>query len=988
MELFGFKKPKWESNDPKERLTGIQELGEQDAELLEKIAVEDEEKDIRHIALGKINELPALERLVVQLQDAELKDIALAKINKIYAESLVSAQALTPAEETLLTKINDPEVLSDVAVRAVSTDIRLTAIASIDNENLLSSIVEQRCGKEPACAALEKIEDAGLLKHLAEKASNKTARTLATEKLAAVQTKGQNSAQKNDPENELAKLLKEAEALADSNQWDFAVSRLEEIQGIWLQHDPQGKHPHKTSLDDACSLFTDRRDEFDRRRENERRKADEFSSKVKMLEEICTEIENLTGSIAEDVVDHFRAATVKWPESSKIPKIEPFTSLSARFSRARHSFQEVQEQIVSERNRFTEIGDDLDRLERKIRDKEWQQAKIPAEQLAKNLDKLHFRFFDAGLLKERLQAIGKQLDERDNELKKSRDLKKQEAITERQRICAELEALIEAEKRSEAEKKVKVLRKKWAALRHFSEKDDNDLINRFNIALERFQERQREFFAQRDWQYWANKNLKEELCQAMESLDEVDDLGYVSENVKDAQAKWKQIGPVAREDAEQLWQRFHTACQRNFERCRPYFADLDQIRAANLERMEAICLEAEALTEATAWEQTAAKLKALQSEWKSFSPLPRRKEIKLYRRFRHACNTFFGRLNEHYDLLNEERLRNLKEKEKLCAKVEDLVADPKPGHGKVIRDLQFQWKKIGAVPRSEGKAVWKRFRKACDQFFEWLDEYRLQNFQLKEKLCEQVEEIVASVNKESDRREVAATLTELQRKWKEIGPVPQAKKEEIWQRFNKPCNEFFQARRERFKKIDEERLENLKKKMEMLQKAEELGVSANSKEVAEQLSHLQEQWRETGPAPREEDSSLNEQFKASCDAFFEGRHQFFENLQQDRFENQKRKEALCFQLEKILGIDPPIQDSKNDKKALTLADEIKLALEINFALRGMGDDRRRKSDEVRRMQQEWKKIGPVPQDQEQLLWGRFRRALDVFFEKEPQKSGK
>ncbi len=448
--------------------------------------------------------------------------------------------------------------------------------------------------------------------------------------------------------------------------------------------------------------------------------------------------------------------------------------------------------------------------------------------------------------------------------------------------------------------------------------------------------------------------------------------------MKTAQARWKEIGPVPRQQANELWERFRTVCDEQFARVKAYYEQLDKERDANLERKLELVKQAEALQESTDWRETGDALKALQEQWKEIGPAPRQRDQQVYGRFRQACDHFFGRAREHFEEQQAERLENQQHKEAICVKAEELressdwwdtIAD--------IKSLRERWKDIGPAPHDQEEALWQRFQAACQVFFDRLDAVRPDHLKQKEAICEEAETLVADPGDTAENT-VADRLKELQAAWREIGPAPQEQEQGLWDRFRKACDTFFGARREHFREIYEEREEKLTRKRAILEEAEHAAEHDAGREVADKLKALQQEWKEIGPIPTPEDAELYQQFRQLCNAFFEERKQEYQEFRATLLENQRRKEELCARLESLLGQSPA---NTPRSSTLDLADELRIALESNFVLGSENAEGRRHAafDEVKKIQAVWKSIGPVPRRVEQSLWRRYRAALDTFY---------
>jgi hypothetical protein len=222
-----------------------------------------------------------------------------------------------------------------------------------------------------------------------------------------------------------------------------------------------------------------------------------------------------------------------------------------------------------------------------------------------------------------------------------------------------------------------------------------------------------------EWQRWANAGLQEELCARVEALVQVEDLALAARQLREAQAQWKAVAIAPRDQSQALWTRFKVASDAVRARCDVYFAALAEQQSANAAKKEALCGQAEALSQSTDWIKTAEAIKSLQAEWKKVGPAPRAAEKALWERFHAACDAFFTRRREDLQHRKEEWSTNLARKEALCAQAEALAETTDWAKGiEEIKRLQVEWKTIGPVRKTKADAIWARFRAACDLFFE------------------------------------------------------------------------------------------------------------------------------------------------------------------------------------------------------------------------------------------------------------------------------
>jgi len=216
-----------------------------------------------------------------------------------------------------------------------------------------------------------------------------------------------------------------------------------------------------------------------------------------------------------------------------------------------------------------------------------------------------------------------------------------------------------------------------------------------------------------------NYRRKEELVVKAEELSPSTEWKSTSEAIKALQAEWKGIGPVPQERSQELWQRFRKAGNTFFERLQEHRKETAQGTEENLHLKEALCVRAEELSQSTDWKGTAEAIKALQAEWKAVGPAPREQADAVWKRFRKAADVFFARRKEHSDTLRKEQEENLRRKEALVARAEELSQSTQwKATVQMIKEVQAEWRTIGPAPSNKAESVWRRFRAAIDLFFE------------------------------------------------------------------------------------------------------------------------------------------------------------------------------------------------------------------------------------------------------------------------------
>lgn len=330
-------------------------------------------------------------------------------------------------------------------------------------------------------------------------------------------------------------------------------------------------------------------------------------------------------------------------------------------------------------------------------------------------------------------------------------------------------------------------------------------------------------------------------------------------------------------------------------------------------------------------------------------------EDALENRFNEAMNIFkANRAKQNEDLENQKQ-ENFAKKQALLEELKQIIASDE-SLKKTYDDfhaLQDRWKEIGPVPAAENANLWNNYHFLVEQFFdkvrigrELRDLDMKKNLDAKIELCEKAEELL----NEKSLTKAFKALQQLHEEWKEIGPVPQEKKEDIWNRFKAASTKINQIRREHYSKIQEEQTANLEAKKGLCEKAEEIvgetysSVNAWQKKTTE-LTDIFKAWKEVGAAAKKENEDIWSRFKSSMDTFYANKKEFFSTLKDKQVENFERKVQLCIEAEGLM-------ESSEWKKT---------------------------TDEMKRLQEEWKTIGPVPKRHTDKIWKRFRAACDTFF---------
>ena len=312
-----------------------------------------------------------------------------------------------------------------------------------------------------------------------------------------------------------------------------------------------------------------------------------------------------------------------------------------------------------------------------------------------------------------------------------------------------------------------------------------------------------------------------QLCEEAEALVLEPSVINAFHKLQKLHDQWRETGPVANEYKEQLWERFREASAKVNKRHQEYFNSIKEEQKRNLELKTELCVKTEELVAAPLstrkeWNKASDQLIEIQKVWKTIGFAPKKDNTKVYERFRNACDKFFENKRNFYLQIKAEMENNLHLKNDICAAAEALQES---SEWKKVTDeliaLQKRWKEIGPVSRRYSDAVWKRFRSACDKFFERktaffssLDSQYEENLSKKRQLLDELKSFAA------EGKEIGfETLKELQRRWAEIGFVPIKQKEAIQKEYRKAVDAIFAKLRGNEK---EHRMERFKGKISSL----------------------------------------------------------------------------------------------------------------------------------------------------------------------------
>lgn len=338
-----------------------------------------------------------------------------------------------------------------------------------------------------------------------------------------------------------------------------------------------------------------------------------------------------------------------------------------------------------------------------------------------------------------------------------------------------------------------------------------------------------------------------------------------------------------------------------------YYREIENNKNENLAKKNDLLEKLRVLTDGEDDAHSFETFKEIQTQWKAIGSVPGSHSRTLWANYNALVDRFYDQRNIYFELKELDRKRNLETKIELCERAEKLAEVEKIKDAvKELNELHHEFKHVGPVPREDKENVWLRFKAASDAVYARRDAYMADLQESFSKNKEEKDKLIAEVTVfaefTSDRiKEWNAKTKEilaLQKKWEAIGPVARAHTKETNKGFWTAFKAFFSNKNAFFKKLDGEREDNLKRKVELVAKANALKESSDWDKTSAELKNLQEEWKKVGPVPEKQREKVFQEFKVACDFFFERRREQFGKQDQEQSDNLAKKKAICDTLEK------------------------------------------------------------------------------------------
>ncbi|MGM9723054.1 MAG: DUF349 domain-containing protein [Prevotella sp.] len=393
------------------------------------------------------------------------------------------------------------------------------------------------------------------------------------------------------------------------------------------------------------------------------------------------------------------------------------------------------------------------------------------------------------IVKERRQKVFMEL-----EAEKQENLKKKLDIIEKVKAMATT-----PEEANQSYTEFKTLQQQWKEIKNVPADKANELWRNYQLYVEQFYDLLKLNSEAREYDFKKNLEAKTKLCEAAEKLADEEDVLSAFRKLQDLHIEYRETGPVAKELREEIWARFKAASTVINKRHQQYFEQLRANEEENLAKKTVLCEKVEEIAareckNSSEWDSNSKEIIAIQQEWKTIGFAPQKMNVKIFERFRAACDIFFVKKNEHFKEIKKKLAENAEKKKALVEKAQALAdsTDWKSTSDKLIA-LQKEWKTIGMVPKKYGDRLWNDFLTACNKFFDARNEANAGTRNEETANLEKKREIVEKLKGllEEKPEGLQETVQKLVDEYGKVGHVPYKEKDNIYNEYHEVLGKIY-----------------------------------------------------------------------------------------------------------------------------------------------------------------------------------------------------
>ena len=940
--------PEWKDADPGVRIVAVQQLAPEDADadgILSQVVRDDTDARVRQAAVERLGNPQLLKTVVSDDPDEAVRATAVATLLDLACSSEGESVGAAALEG-----LTNPRDLADVARIASREVIAYAALQRVTETKSLGAVARRADHVGVRLEALRRITDPDELTTVAIKSEHKDVALAALERLIDEPV---------PPEDAIGAIAARAKNKVTARRAKAARRDREQVAA-------------SVAVDDAATA--------------ER-------------QEVCTQLDALADSVDwSAVTDGLREAEGAW---AKLPPLEPADDLAVRFiaaaemlrtrfdahyraqaelQRRREAHAAAAEPRIALCERVEQVGGD--RAPEVIDAGKIEWADLPASEALDEDEAVGLtrRFEDGCAAALRRHAHQDEI---------------QEWRAQVVRALEPIEAQVGAARLQEVAAAWPAVKKTWPALEGAWSDELRTRVDAIDAALWASKEAPRTADTRRRR---ANLARLSQRCDQLEAL-----VASESITVKQAERGYHDVRAAIDRPDQLPTKRDRAAIAKRFSALHTtLYTKLHELREidswkrwANVGVQEELCQRVEALAQVEDLAQVATQLRACVTQWKLAATVPRDRAGELWQRFKTGHDAAYARCTTFFAEQAEAHEANLKQKVALCEQVEALATstDWVKTAARIV-ELQAEWKTGGAAPRKQSKAIWKRFRRACDQFFDRrkadLAERKhvwAKNYERKEALCREAE----ALGESADASAVEA-VKRLQVEWRKVGPVKRSRSDAIWERFRAACGQVSDRVAEKEEAALADKVaarEALCAELEALLPAPDAGPADTPDGLAERIKAIRQRWEQAGAVPHRRAQSLAFRFREAVGKLVVAHPTAFHGTDLDPVKSRRRMEQLCERVEKLLP-SPGEASGRELSPGQLLAQRWRETLAANTM--GVKADpaaeRRANAEAVKRAQTEWMRITPLYGEAGEQLAARFKDVCDRFFTQFPALKSK
>ena len=402
---------------------------------------------------------------------------------------------------------------------------------------------------------------------------------------------------------------------------------------------------------------------------------------------------------------------------------------------------------------------------------------------------------------------------------KEQELEKEANLQRKLEIIEKIKAMLTTpEEANQSYQDFKALQQEWKEIKNVPAANASELWRNYQLYVEQFYDLLKLDNEAREYDFKKNLETKTKLCEAAETLAELDDCISAFRQLQELHTKYRETGPVAKEFREEIWQRFKAASTIINKRHQQHFEELRAREEENLQKKTELCEKIEAINTremkgSADWDNATKEIIAIQAEWKNIGFAPQKMNVKIFERFRASCDSFFARKTEYFRDLKQGYKENAEKKRALIARANELKDNTDwKNTANLFLELQKEWKTIGPVPKKQGDQLWEEFLAACNSFFEARkaatsgqrnEEHA--NLSQKKALIAQLQALI-----ENPAENLQEEVQKIVEQYGKIGHVPYKEKDKLYEAYHAALDKLY---KELNVNVAKRRLDNFKSRI-------------------------------------------------------------------------------------------------------------------------------------------------------------------------------